>query len=160
MALPVGAKAPDITLKGRIDGEMKELRLSDVVSSEAVVLLFFPAAFSGACEKEMCETTQGLGTYAELGAAVYGISPDNPFAQAAWAKRADIGVTLLSDYQREVTRAYDVVWPDFAGLGPGTARAAFVIDRSGVVRYSEQMAVLGELPNFDAIRATLKSLVA
>jgi peroxiredoxin len=83
---------------------------------------------------------------------------DSPFAQEAWAKANNIKLTLASDLNKSVTKAYDVVFPMLAGVGDTSARAAFVIDKSGVVQYSEQTATPKDLPNFEAIKATLAKL--
>jgi peroxiredoxin len=121
-----------------------------------VVLLFFPAAFTGTCTQEMCDMTSGLSEYSNLGAQVYGISVDTPFAQEAWAKQHKIGITLLSDMDKTVTRAYGVVLPTkLAGLYEASARAAIVIGRDGVVKYAEQTPTPKDLPNFAAVKAAL-----
>lgn len=151
MPIPVGTTAPDFTLKRMTDSGFAEVKLSDHRGKEPVVLLFFPAAFSSVCTEELCDVSNGLGAYKGLDAAVYGISTDSAFAQNAWAKAAKIDVPLLSDFRREVIAAYDVVWPDLAGLGPSAARAVFVIDREGVVRYAEQTENPGVLPNLEAL---------
>ncbi|HEY1111658.1 MAG TPA: redoxin domain-containing protein, partial [Opitutaceae bacterium] len=120
-----------------------------------VVLLFFPAAFTGVCTTEMCDQTSGLGEYEQLGAKVYAISVDTPFAQEAWAKQNKIGITLLSDLNKTATKAYDVLFPNLAGIGDTSARAAFVIGRNGKVKYAEQTPTPKDLPNFEAIKAAL-----
>jgi peroxiredoxin len=158
MALPVGAQAPDIALKTLTSEGLREVRLSDHRGNKNVVLLFFPAAFTGVCTQEMCAAGDAFADLDIENVVVYGVSPDSPFAQAAWAEKEGIRHPLLSDYQREAARAFDVVLPDLAGLGPGSQRAAFVIDREGVVRYSEQTPTPLELPNLEAVRQTLASL--
>ena len=90
---------------------------------------------------------------------VLGISVDSVFAQFAWASQAGIAFPLLSDYKHEVTRAYDVELSDLAGMGPSSARAAFVIDGSGVIQFSQQTATPGELPDFAAIHAAVETLI-
>lgn len=87
MALSAGSKAPDFTLKTKRGGEPKDVKLSDNFGKKKTVLLFFPLAFTGVCTKEMCDVSAGLSAYEKLGAAVYGISVDSPFAQEAWLKR-------------------------------------------------------------------------
>lgn len=156
MALPTGSKAPDFNLKSKTPEGMVNVQLSDNFGKSKTVLLFVPAAFTGVCTKELCEISEGMNVYSDLGAKVYGISIDSPFALAVWAERDGITIPLLSDYQREVINAYDVVLADLAGLGPSGARAAFVIDEQGTIIYSEQVATL-ELPNFDAIKAVLSA---
>ena len=157
MAIPVGSKAPDFTLKSKTPADV-EVKLSNNFGKKNTVLLFFPLAFTGVCTKEMCELTAGLDAYAGLGAEVIAVSVDSPFAQAALAKQEKIGITLASDLNKTVTKAYDVVFPMLAGVGDTSTRAAFVIDKNGVVQYSEQTPTPKDLPNFEAVKATLAKL--
>jgi len=158
MAIPVGSKAPDFSLKSRKGGNMTDVKLSDNLGKKNTVLLFFPLAFTGVCTTEMCDVTAGLNAYQQLGADVIAISVDSPFAQEAWAAKEKIGITIASDLNKEVIKKYDVVFPMLAGVGDTAARAAFVIDKSGVVQYSEQTPTPKDLPNFNAIRETLGKL--
>jgi peroxiredoxin len=158
MPLPVGSKAPDFALKTKTPSGVEEVRLNDCLGRANVVLLFFPGAFTHICTQEMCDVTQGLEKYNAANAQVYGISNDTPFVLEEWSKQLKIGFPLLSDFHHEVAKAYDVVWPDFAGLGPGTARAVFIIDKEGIVRYSEQTPTLLDFPKYEAIEAALASL--
>jgi peroxiredoxin len=155
MPIPVGTKAPDFTLKSSAAEGLKDVKLSDNFGKKKTLILFFPLAFTGTCTTEMCDVTSGLSKYADLNAEVYGISVDSPFAQAAWAKQNHITVTLLSDLNKTVAKAYDVIFPGLAGIGDTSARAAFVIGVDGVVSYSEQTATPKDLPNFAAISAAL-----
>jgi len=157
MAIAVGTKAPDFTLKSKSPADA-DIKLSNNFGKKNTVLLFFPLAFTGVCTTEMCDVTAGLSAYADLNADVLGISVDSPFAQAAWAQKEKIGITLASDLNKEVTKAYDVVFPMLAGVGDTSARAAFVIDQHGVVQYSERTPTPKDLPNFDAVKATLARL--
>jgi peroxiredoxin len=157
MAIPVGSKAPDFTLKSKspVDADVK---LSNNFGKKNTVLLFFPLAFTGVCTAELCDVTSGFGTYAGLGADVIAISVDSPFAQQAWAQKEKIGITLASDLNKETIKKYQVVFPMLAGVGDTAARAAFVIDKNGVVQYSEQTPTPKDLPNFEAVKATLAKL--
>lgn len=155
MPLPVGTRAPDFTLKTKTAEGVKDVKLSDNFGQAATVLLFFPLAFTSVCTTEMCDQTAGLGEYEKLGAKVYAISVDSPFAQEAWAKANKIGLTLLSDLNKTTIKAYDVVFPMLAGVGDTAARAAFVIGRDGTVKYAEQTPTPKDLPNFQAIKAAL-----
>ncbi len=155
MPLAVGSKAPDFTLKTKTPEGLKDIKLSDNFGKKQTVLLFYPLAFTGTCTQEMCDMTTGLGQYTDLGAAVYGISVDSPFANDAWAKEHKIGITLLSDLNKATTKAYDVVFPNLAGIGDTSARAAFVIGKDGVIKYSEVTATPKDLPNFTAVKAAL-----
>jgi peroxiredoxin len=154
MALPVSTIAPDFTLK---NSQMKDVTLSDFRGKKNVVLLFVPAAFTHVCTDELCGVSDGMDKYEAANAEVFGITIDSPWALRAWAKEAGITIPLLSDYQREMTHAYDAVLDDLEGLGESVHRAAFVIDKEGVIRYSESIPTL-KLPNFEAIHATLRSL--
>src|SRR5688572_31884175 len=158
MALAVGTKAPDFTLKSKNATGLVDVKLSNNYGKKNTVLLFFPLAFTGVCTSEMCDITAGLKAYQDLNAEVIGVSVDSPFAQEAWAKQEKIGITLASDLNKKTAEAYGVLLPDLIGLGAVSARAAFVIDKNGVVQYSEQTPTPKDLPNFNAVRETLGKL--
>src|ERR1700758_4441344 len=140
MAISIGTKAPDFTLKSKQTSGLVDVKLSNNFGKKNTVLLFFPAAFTSVCTKEMCDLTAGLSGYSGLNADVIGVSIDTPFAQEAWAQKEKIGITLASDLNKEVIKKYDVVFPMLAGVGDTSARAAFVIDKNGVIQYSEKTA--------------------
>ncbi len=158
MPIAVGTKAPDFTLKSKNASGLVDVKLSANFGQKNTVLLFVPLAFTGVCTSELCDITQGLSAYKSLNAEVIGISVDSPFAQEAWAQKEKIGVTLVSDLNKEVTRAYGVEFKGLAGIGDTSARAAFVIDRQGVIRYAEQTATPKDLPNFAAVKEALAKL--
>jgi peroxiredoxin len=158
MAIAVGTKAPDFTLKSKTASGIVDVKLSGNLGKKNTVLLFFPLAFTGVCTQEMCDITAGLAQYASLNADVIGISVDSPFAQEAWAQKEQIGLTLASDLNKTTARAYGVLLDDLMGLGSVSARAAFVVDKAGVIQYSEQTPTPKDLPNFEAIKAVLAKL--
>ncbi|HSJ04087.1 MAG TPA: redoxin domain-containing protein [Verrucomicrobium sp.] len=158
MPLAVGTKAPDFTLKSKNAEGLKDVTLSANFGSKNTVLLFFPLAFTGVCTQEMCDITAGLGQYEGMNADVIAISVDSPFAQEAWAQKEKIALTIVSDLNKETTNAYDVLFPGLAGIGDTSARAAFVIDKEGVIQYSEQTATPKDLPDFEAVKAALTKL--
>ena len=158
MALKAGTPAPDFTLKSKKSTGLVDVKLSDYKGNKNVVLLFFPAAFTGVCTQEMCDITAGLNAYSQVNAEVIAVSVDTPFAQEAWAQKEKIGITLASDLNKEVTKKYDVLFPMLAGVGDTSARAAFVIDKNGVIQYAEQTPTPKDLPNFNAIKDTLAKL--
>jgi len=158
MAIPVGSKAPDFTLKTKNASGLADVKLSANLGRKNTVVLFFPLAFTGVCTQEMCDITAGLGTYAGLNADVIAISVDSPFAQEAWAQKEKITLTLASDLNKKTAEAYGVLLPDLIGLGAVSARAAFVVDKHGVIQYSEQTPSPKELPNFNAVKETLAKL--
>ena len=158
MAIPVGKKAPDFNLKSKQASGIVDVKLANNLGRKNTVVLFFPLAFTSVCTKEMCEITAGLNSYAGLNADVIGISVDSPFAQEAWAQKEKIGITLASDLNKDTAKAYGTLLPDLLGLGSVSARAAFVIDKAGIVQYSEQTPSPKELPNFIAIKEALAKL--
>lgn len=163
MALAIGTKAPDFTLPTKTSDGPKQVKLSENFAHGNTLLLFFPMAFTGTCTTEMCGISNGLREYQQLNATVYGISGDNPFAQEAWALKESITVPLLSDYEHLVAKSYDVVYDTFLPqanlpMGGVPKRAAFVIDRAGVIQYAESNDDARELPNFDKIKAKLAEL--
>jgi peroxiredoxin len=163
MALSIGTKAPDFSLSSKTADGLKLVKLSDNFGKKNTLLLFFPMAFTGVCTAEMCETSAGLDDYDGANAQVYGISGDSPFSLEVWAKKEQINVPLLSDYDHVVTKTYDVAYDSFAperGLPMGgvAKRSAFIIDRSGVIQYAESSDDPKRLPNFDAIKAKLNEL--
>ena len=158
MAISVGSKAPDFSLKSKQAAGLVDVKLSDNFGKKNTVVLFFPLAFTSVCTKEMCDITAGLNAYTGVNAEVIGVSVDSPFAQEAWAQKEKIGITLASDLNKETAKAYGTLLPDLLGLGSVSARAAFVVDKQGVVQYSEQTQTPKDLPNFNAIQQTLAKL--
>src|SRR6266704_5122627 len=158
MAIPVGSKAPDFSLKSKQASGLVDVRLSNNFGRKNTLLLFYPLAFTSVCTQEMCDISAGLNAYSSLNADVVGISVDSPFAQEAWAQKENIGITLASDLNKKTAEAYGTLLADLLGLGSVSARAAIVIDKQGVVQYSEQTPSPKELPNFKAIKETLAKL--
>ena len=158
MALSVGTKAPDFTLKSKNADGLHDVSLSASFGKKNTVLLFFPLAFTGVCTQEMCDISASLSAYTDLNATVIAVSVDSPFAQEAWAKKDNISVTIASDLNKTTAKNYDVLLDDLVGLGSVSARAAFIIDKAGVIQYAEQTPTPKELPNFEAIKAKLASL--
>lgn len=163
MALAVGTPAPDFELTTLGENGPELVKLSDHIGSANLVLLFVPMAFTGVCTEEFCAVTSELAEYEGLNAKVLGISGDNPFAQAAWAEKEGIKLTLLSDYEHEATKAYDVAYDSFLPdknltMGGVPKRSAFIVGKDGNIAYAESSDNPGELPNFDAIKAKLAEL--
>ena len=136
MPIPTGSKAPDFNLKSKQASGVVDVKLGNNFGRKNTVLLFFPLAFTGVCTSEMCDVTAGLSAYSGMNADVIAISVDSPFAQEAWARQHKIGITLASDLNKTTARAYGVLLDDLMGFGSTSARAAFVIDKNGVVQYS------------------------
>ena len=154
MTLQVGDKAPQFTLP---DASREDVSLP-MEPSQNVVLLFVPLAFSSVCTAELCDVSQGLGAYENLDARVIAISVDSPFALKNWAEQEGITLTLLSDFNKEVSAAYGAQYEDFIGLKGVAKRSAFVIDKEGVIRFASVSDDPTVLPDFEAIQACLQAL--
>jgi peroxiredoxin len=163
MTINVGDTAPDFTLVTKTAEGPKLVKLSEQIGTANIVLLFVPMAFTGVCTKEFCDISSGLSDYEALDAKVFGISGDNPFAQAAWAEKEGITIPLLSDYEHAVAKAYGVAYEQFLPeanliMGGVAKRSAFVLDKAGVVRYAEVQDHPKDLPDFEAVKAALRAL--
>ena len=155
MSVQVGQEAPDFTLK---DTETQDVALSSFRGQKNVVLLFVPFAFTGVCTNELCSVRDNLGTYGQLDAEVLGISVDSPFAQKQWKEKENLNFTLVSDFNRGVSKAYGAQFDDLMGFSGVAKRAAFVIDKAGKVQYAEVLESPRDLPDFDKIQETLRGL--
>jgi len=163
MSIKTGDKAPDFTLVTKTADGPKLVKLSDEIGTSNIVLLFVPMAFTGVCTAELCDISSGIQEYESLDAKVFGISGDNPFAQEIWAQKEGITIPLLSDYEHEVAKAYGVAYDQFLPeanliMGGVSKRSAFVIDKEGVVRFVDVQDHPKDLPDFEALKATLRDL--
>ncbi len=158
MAIPVGSKAPDFSLKSKNASGVSEVKLGDNLGKKNTLVLFFPLAFTSVCTQEMCDVSQGINAYSSVNADVIAISVDSPFAQEAWAQKEKITLKLASDLNKKTAADYGVLLPDLLGFGSTAARAAFVVDKQGIIRYSEQTPTPKDLPNFAAIKDVLAKL--
>jgi peroxiredoxin len=156
MTLKVGDKAPLFVLKSKTADGLIDVNIADNIGVRQSVLLFFPLAFTSICTEELCGVSAGLDEFKSLDAAVYGISVDSPFAQEAFAKASRITVKLLSDFNKEVSQQYGVLFTELIGLKGVSKRSAFVIGRDGLIKYAEWSDNPAKLPDFDKIRAVLK----
>jgi len=128
----IGEKAPDFEA---VDTELKKVRLSDF-RGKVVVLAFYPAAFTSVCTKEMCTFRDSMAKFNEMNAVVIGISVDPPFSNKAFKEQYKLNFIVVSDYNREIVKKYNVYW-EFPAL-PGyilAKRSVFVVDKEGVIRY-------------------------
>ena len=155
MSVQVGQEAPDFTLK---DTETQDVALSSFRGQKNVVLLFVPFAFTGVCTNELCSVRDNLGTYGQLDAEVLGISVDSPFAQKQWKEKENLNFTLVSDFNRSVSKAYGAQFDDLMGFSGVAKRAAFVVDKAGTVQYAEVLESPRDLPDFEKIQETLRGL--
>jgi glutaredoxin-dependent peroxiredoxin len=152
VALTPGARAPDATLT-RYDARTA-VSLTEFLGQRPVVLLFFPLAFSSTCTEEMCAVAEDYSAYEGLGAQVLGISVDSPYTNARFAEETGAPFPILSDFNRAAARAYGVLRDSFGHLDGVSERAAFVVDRSGLITYS-WVGEPGDLPPLEEIKAAL-----
>lgn len=155
MAIAKGKQAPDFTLKHKTKDGLLDVTLSNNYGSKNTVLLFFPFAFTSVCTKEMCDISNNLNVYEGLDAAVYAVSVDSPFAQEAWADANKITIPVLSDFNKDTAKAYDVLYEELLGLQGVAKRSAFVINKDGEIVYSWSSDDPHDLPPFDKIKEAL-----
>ncbi|MCS6917511.1 MAG: peroxiredoxin [Chitinophagales bacterium] len=155
MAAVIGQPAPDFTL---YNTDKQPVSLSDL-RGKNVVLLFFPFVYSSVCTRELCSVQQQYGVYEQLDAQVLGISVDPLFAAARFRQEYRIAFPLLSDFNKEVSRSYDVLMEEFPfGYRGVSRRATFVVDRTGILRYAEVLASPGDFPDLQRLQAALQAL--
>lgn len=156
MAVKVGDKAPDFTL---VDTALKPRSLKEFLG-KTTVLVFYPAAFTGVCTKEMCAFRDNLSQLSSIGAQVVGISADTPFSNKAFVEQNSLTFPILSDYNREAIKAFGIAFPDLAGLKGLTVakRSVFVLDKQGVVKYAWVSEDPKKEPDYAEVTKAARSL--
>jgi peroxiredoxin len=155
MALQIGDNAPDFTL---VATDRSEFRLSDNRQKNTVIL-FFPFAFTGVCTNELCEIRDSYKDYDQLDAQVIAISVDAHPTLAKFKEEQNYNFTLLSDFNKQASTAYQAIYDVFGPGYKGVAkRSAFVVDKNGQIRYAEVLENAGELPDFEAIKECLRQI--
>ena len=154
MAAAVGAQAPDFTLTNQ---DRQPVTLSQQ-RGRAVVLAFFPAAFSSVCTKELCTFRDSLSRLNEANAQVYGISVDTFFTLKAFKDAQGYNFPLLSDFNKQAIRDYGVFNEDMIGLKGIAKRAVFVLDKNGVVRHREVLDDARNEPDYEKVYKAVAGL--
>ena len=155
MALPVKQQAPAFSL---YNTEKQQVALEGQ-RGKNVLLLFFPLAFTSTCTKELCQVRDNLELYNSLNATVYGISVDSLHSLKKFKEEQGLNFELLSDFNKEASRAYDCIYEEFSnGMKGVSKRSAYIIDKKGKIRYAEVLEKAGDLPDFAAIERTLEEL--
>jgi alkyl hydroperoxide reductase subunit AhpC len=156
MSIQTGQQAPAVTL---FDSDKNKVSLADQKGSN-VVVLFFPLAFTGVCTTELCNVRDNIGIYNRTNAKVFGVSVDSLFSLGKFKAEQNLNFPLLSDFNKEAAKAFGVLYETFPAfeMQGVSKRAAFVIDKEGVVQYAEVCPTPGDLPNFTAIQETLAKL--
>jgi len=155
MALAAGSKAPAFKL---YNTDRKEVSSNDL-AGKTIVLHFFPAAFTGVCTEQVCNSRDDLGFYNDLGAVVIGISVDMPFSLKAFKEKHNINFELLSDFNKLTIHEYEMYHCNFiCGIKGVAKRGVVVIDKNGLVAYSEETTNTGTQVNFAALKEALAKL--
>jgi peroxiredoxin len=155
MSIQIGQTAPDFTL---FDSDKNPLQLSSL-KGKNVLLLFFPQSFTGVCTKELCSVRDNIALYNGANATVLGISVDSVFTLAKFKEEQQLNFPLLSDFNKKVSELYGSIYQDWILDMKGVSkRSAFLIDKNGAAQYAEVLDNPGEVPNFEKINETLKSL--
>lgn len=154
MALQVGDQAPDFKL---YSSELTEVSLN-AFKGKKVIIHFFPMAFTGTCTEQLCTMRDNFSYYEGINAEVLGISVDSPFSLAKFKEEQNYQFPLLSDFNKEVSKAFGAYYEEFVyGLKGVSKRAAFVIDEDGKIIYVEILEDARELPDFKAINDVLSA---
>ncbi len=132
MPIEVGALAPDFTLR---DQNNEEVTLSSFRGQKAVLLVFYPLAFTGICTGELCVVRDDLVTFQNDDVQIITVSVDSPYSHKIFSEREGYEFPLLSDFwpHGAVAQAYGVFNEQVGYANRGT----FLIDRDGVVRFAE-----------------------
>ena len=148
--------APDFNLKNT---QKNNIALSSY-KGKTVVLAFYPGAFTGVCDTEMCSLRDSMNSFNDLNATVLGISVDSPWANAEFAKKYEINFNLLSDYNRDVSKAYDMIFNGLGGLEgyECSNRGVIIIDGEGLIKFRWVAENPGVEPNYSEIIEKVKSL--
>jgi peroxiredoxin (alkyl hydroperoxide reductase subunit C) len=152
VAIEVGVEAPDFVLK---DQNNVEVRLSDFRGSKVVLLVFYPLAFTGTCQGELCSIRDNLNDFHNDSVEVLTVSVDSSPAHKVWADREGYQFHLLADFwpHGAIAQAYGVFNAERGFANRGT----FIVDREGVVRFAEENAP-GQARDQDAWRKVLATL--
>ena len=152
MPVEVGAVAPDFVLR---DQNNQEVRLADFLGRRGVLLVFYPLAFTGVCQGELCAIRDRLTDFVNDDVQLLTVSVDSPYAHKVWADREGYDFPLLSDFwpHGAVAQAYGVFNAERGIANRGT----FLIDTDGVVRFAE-MNSPGERRDQDAWRKAVAAL--
>ena len=155
MAIAIGSKAPSFKL---YNTERKQVSLDDL-TGKTVILHFFPAAFTGTCTEQVCTNRDDLNFYNGLGAVVFGVSVDMPFSLKQFKEKYNLNFELLSDFNKLTIHEYDMYHCNFiCGIKGVAKRGVVVIDKNGMVVYSEETANPGTQVNFTKLKEALQKL--
>jgi len=153
LSVEIGQKFSDFQL---YDQDRKQRSLNEFLGKK-IVLAFFPGAFTGVCDKEMCTFRDSLEA---LPGQVVAISVNDPFSNKGFAEAHHLQFPILSDYTRDTVKRLNIFHNDFAGLKGYTAakRSVFILDKNGVIRYKWVSEDPAKEPNYEEVKSTLAKL--
>ena len=159
MVLRLGQKVPEFSLP---DADRKTRTLGEFTKQGNVILAFFPFAFSGVCDKEMCTFRDGFGNLQQAGVQLVGISVDSSFALKAFAQTYNLQFPLLSDFNKKVTKLYGVLQDPWGATGyKGVAkRSVMIVDKRGMLRYRWVTDVPSDEPPYGEVMKAAQKLAA
>lgn len=151
--LNIGDNAPDFEL---LDTNLEPYRLSKNRNSQTI-LAFFPASGSPVCTGEMCNFRDSLNSFKQNNVNILGISVDSPFANKIFAEHHHLNFPILSDYNRETIKNYDVVMPSLGKLKDYKAakRSIFIVDNNQKIKYKWVSDNPLIEPNYEEIRKAI-----
>ena len=157
--LRLGQKAPEFSLP---DADRNTRSLGEFKKDGVVIVAFFPFAFSGVCDREMCTFRDGFSQLQAAGARLVGVSVDSSYSLKAFAQTYNLQFPLLSDFNKKVVRLYGVLQDPWVSLGyKGVSkRAVFIIDKKGILRYRWVTDVPSDEPPYGEVMKSARKLVA
>ncbi len=157
MKLNTGDKAPSF----KMYGTDRQPFTNETIKGKKVLFLFFPAAFTSTCTKELCSVRDDIARYNNLAVDVIGISVDSVYTLEKYKEEQHLNFLLASDFNKDVTAAFGIDYELKSFEMKGVSRrSAFIIDENGIIQYAEIVEKSGELPDFTAIVKTLEKLAA
>ncbi len=157
MTVTPGEPAPNFTAMQVTADELDEFELADEIGDGPLVLGFFPFAFTGGCQQQMCDLRDNLAELEAAGAKAFGISGDTPFSLQVWHEENGFGFPLVSDLDREGIEAFGVADDTILGL-PHAQRACFILDNDGNVAWSWTTEDPSVTPDIEEIQQVLQKL--
>jgi len=151
----IGSPAPAFTL---YDSEKNNVSLSDF-KGKNILILFFPLAFTSVCTSELCAIRDNINKFNNLEVQILAISVDSLYTLARYKSDQNLNFTMLSDFNKEVSSQYNTLYELFSyGMRGVSKRSAFIIDKQGIIRYSEILEDASKLPDLQGIEKMLQEL--
>lgn len=152
----INQSAPDFALT---DTEGNKVTKQDMLEKGgSSLILFFPLAYTSVCTTELCSMRDNLSNYEKLDTNIYAVSVDSFFTLREFGKSQNLNFPLLSDFNKEVSKAFGSFYEDFLGMKGIAMRSAFIMNAEGTIVYEEVNDDAGQLPDFEKIAAKLSEI--